>query len=203
MQSRRHGRGLGRVAALVLCCLLAADEDAAARRVHRAKTKSPPAEKSEFNRQACPLWTDPCCRHAARARRVDRSRRLGRRRSRRGPSRPFSASCRALTATAQRVAQQDGARYAASLRAAGRHLPQGARRRDARERSGAQILRGGISSRFASRSSTTRMDFSPAIMSRSSRARAFQTDDFKVPLYGRPRDLVHMGRRHRGDALSQ
>src|SRR5437660_1595548 len=33
----RHGRGVGRVAALVLCCLLAADEDAAARRAHRAR----------------------------------------------------------------------------------------------------------------------------------------------------------------------
>ena len=28
-----------------------------------------------------------------------------------------------------------------------------------------------------------------------------QTDDFKVPLYGRPRDLVHMGRKRKGDSF--
>jgi len=28
-----------------------------------------------------------------------------------------------------------------------------------------------------------------------------QTDDFKVPVYGRPRDLVHMGRKRRGDSF--
>ena len=28
-----------------------------------------------------------------------------------------------------------------------------------------------------------------------------QTDDFKVPLYGRPRDLVHMGRKRKADSF--
>src|SRR5690349_15901736 len=42
----RHGRGVGRVAALVLCCLLAADEGAA-RRAHRTRHPAP-AEKPEF-----------------------------------------------------------------------------------------------------------------------------------------------------------
>src|ERR1041384_8618684 len=43
-----RARGLGRVAALALCCLLAGDEDASARRAHRAKVKPPPAQVSEF-----------------------------------------------------------------------------------------------------------------------------------------------------------
>src|SRR5262245_36883646 len=44
----RHGRGFGRVAALVLCGLLAADDDAAGRRVHRTKGHTAPAEQPEF-----------------------------------------------------------------------------------------------------------------------------------------------------------
>src|SRR5436309_11100323 len=42
----RHARTFGRVAVLVLCCVLAADEDAAARRAHRHKAR--PAPVSEF-----------------------------------------------------------------------------------------------------------------------------------------------------------
>src|SRR5581483_4811920 len=48
MQSWRHGRGFGRVAALVLCCLLAADVDADARRAHHLRAPRAAATKSEF-----------------------------------------------------------------------------------------------------------------------------------------------------------
>jgi len=48
MVAVRHARGFGRVAALALCCLLAADEDASARRSHRLKAKPAPAPASEF-----------------------------------------------------------------------------------------------------------------------------------------------------------
>ena len=45
-----RARGLGRAAALALCCLLAADDDAVARRAHRSKAKPAPApaQVSEF-----------------------------------------------------------------------------------------------------------------------------------------------------------
>src|SRR5688572_10673422 len=49
MTALRHARGFGRVGVLVLCCLLGADQDAEARRVHRGKIKKPPpAAISEF-----------------------------------------------------------------------------------------------------------------------------------------------------------
>src|SRR4051794_28225302 len=44
----RHARGFGRVAALALCCLLVADEDAAARRAHRVKARPAPISIPEF-----------------------------------------------------------------------------------------------------------------------------------------------------------
>src|ERR1044072_8730228 len=50
MAAVRHARGIGRVAVLALCCLLAADDDASARRAHRGKAKPAPAPApvSEF-----------------------------------------------------------------------------------------------------------------------------------------------------------
>src|SRR5258708_4707699 len=61
MQAWRHGRGFGRVAALVLCCLLAADEDADARRAHHARPPRASAQ-SEFTGKPNPpgplRWAD-------------------------------------------------------------------------------------------------------------------------------------------------
>ena len=44
MAALRHARGFGRVAALALCGLLAADQDAAARRAMRSKPSAPVEE---------------------------------------------------------------------------------------------------------------------------------------------------------------
>jgi len=44
----RHARTLGRVAVLALCCVLVSDQDADARRAHRAKHRHVPASVSEY-----------------------------------------------------------------------------------------------------------------------------------------------------------
>src|SRR3954471_4521856 len=48
MAKLRHARTFGRVAVLALCCVLVADQDADARRAHRAKLRHAPAPVSEY-----------------------------------------------------------------------------------------------------------------------------------------------------------
>ena len=48
MAAVRYARGFGRIAALALCCLLAADEGASARRAHKPKVRPAAAPVSEF-----------------------------------------------------------------------------------------------------------------------------------------------------------
>ena len=139
MAAVRHARGLGRIAALALCCLLAADEDASARRAHKPKAKPAPAPLSEFTGKPNPARADPLPRHAFRAGCLQRDRRLGGGRSRRRLCDvPGKLPC-------DRRQREDVARYAPGLSGAGRDLPQGARRRNARGGACAKVLRGEFS----------------------------------------------------------
>src|SRR4051812_46262329 len=62
MRMLRHARTLGRVAAVALCCVLVADQDADARRMHRAKSRRAPGPISEFTGKPNPpgpmRWAD-------------------------------------------------------------------------------------------------------------------------------------------------
>src|SRR3954470_18102515 len=62
MIALRHARTFGRVAAVALCCVLVADQDADARRVHRTKSRRAPTPVSEFTGKPNPpgpmRWAD-------------------------------------------------------------------------------------------------------------------------------------------------
>ena len=193
----RHGREFGRVAALVLCCLLAADEDAAARRLHRARPAAP-VEQPEFTGKPNPpgpirfadiriepvAWAEldgwATDDHAA-------------------AFATFNTSCRALIASAN--ASGNRARdtrpvYAPLLetcrkaRSAGTLAEASARKFFEEHFKAVRIAKLEDPSGFLTGY------YEPVV--EGSRV---MTDDFKVPLYGRPHDLVHMGRRHKGDAF--
>src|SRR5262245_42345040 len=62
MMVSRHARTFGRVAAVALCFTLVADQDADARRMHRAKSRNAPPPLSEFTGKPNPpgpmRWAD-------------------------------------------------------------------------------------------------------------------------------------------------
>ena len=194
MESWRHGRGFGRVAALALCCLLAADEDAAARRTHHRAIEQPeftgkpdpPGPIRFADTRIEPLaWTDldgwARDDHAA-------------------AFATFAASCRALIGSAGAPRHQ----AARDLRPLYAPLTAICRKARAAGTLGADAARKFFEQNFKP-VGVSRLDdvngfltgyYEPVI--EGSRQ---ETDDFKVPVYGRPRDLVHMGRKHRGDAF--
>ena len=129
-----RARGLGRVAALALCCLLAADEDAvgAPRAQAEGEARACPGSVSEFPGKPNPPGPIrfPDTRFEPVA--FERDRRLGRRRSR-GGLRDVPGEL-----PRRRRQREDLARHAAGLSGAGRDLPPGARRGAARRPSAAR-----------------------------------------------------------------
>jgi len=192
MARTRHARGFGRAAVFALCCLLVADEDAEARRAHR--TKARPAPVSEYTGKPNPpgpirfpdtrfepvAWNDidgwATDDHAA-------------------AFTTFLSSCRALVGSAR------GARDTRPV-----YLPLLDICRKAR---GAGTPQGEAARKFFEE------NFRPVRVSKIDDPNGFltgyyepvvdgsrvTTDDFKVPLYGRPRDLVHMGRKRKAESF--
>ena len=158
----------GRVAALALCGLLAADEDAAARRAHRRR-RSPRRVVSEFTGKPNPPGPDPASPTRASSRSPGA-------RSTAGPPtimRPLTRrSCELPRASS--AARRPRATRGRSIR----RWSRSAARRAPRCRSSAEAARNFFEENFRPaahrRSSRTRTDSSPAITSRSSRARAFR-----------------------------
>src|SRR6478752_7849974 len=185
----RHGRGVGRVAALVLCCLLAADEGAA-RRAHRARHPAP-AEKPEFTGKPNPpgpirfadMRVEPVAWSALDGWAAD---------DHAAAFATFQASCRALVASANAHKARDTRPLYPPLLEICRQA-----------RSAGTLAEAAARAFFEAHFKPVRVSkledpngfltgyYEPVI--EGSRV---QTDDFKVPLYGRPRDLVHMGRKH-------
>src|SRR6185503_11767593 len=195
MAALRHARGFGRVGVLALCCLLGADQDAEARRAHRGKIKKPPpAAVSEFTGKPNPpgpirfpdtrfepvAWdeldgwaTDD---HAA-------------------AFAAFLASCRPIVGSAR------GSRDTRPLYPALVEICRKAR--------AAGTLGTAAARKFFEE------NFRPVRVSKIDDPNGFltgyyepivdgsrvPTDDFKVPLYGRPRDLVHMGRKRKAEGF--
>jgi membrane-bound lytic murein transglycosylase A len=190
----RHARTFGRVAAVALCCVLVADQDADARRMHRAKWRHPPASISEFTGKPNPpgpmRWADtrfePVAWNALDGWSAD---------DHAAAFATFLSSCRALAGSA-RSARDTRPVHAALLeicrkaRASGAHDDQSARKFF--EENFAPVRVGKIDdpNGFLTGYYEPVVDGSRVL-----------TDEFKVPLYGRPRDLVHMGRKRKGDSF--
>ena len=195
MAALRHARGFGRVGVLVLCGLLGADQDAEARRAHRGKIKKPPpAEISEFTGKPNPpgpirfpdtrfepvAWDEldgwAADDHAA-------------------AFAAFLTSCRPIVGSA-RVSRDTRPLYPALVEIC-------------RKARAAGTLGTAAARKFFEE------NFRPIRVSKIDDPNGFltgyyepivdgslvPTDDFKVPLYGRPRDLVHMGRKRKAEGF--
>jgi membrane-bound lytic murein transglycosylase A len=196
MAGARHARTFGRAIALALCCLLAADQDAEARRAYRGKGKTPPppAAVSEFTGKPNPpgpirfpdtrfepvAWRDidgwSADDHAA-------------------AFATFSASCRAVVGSAKgsrdtRPVYPALVETCRKARAAGALTVEAARKFFEENFSPLRV------SRIEDPNGFLTGYYEPVV--EGSRV---LTDDFKVPLYGRPRDLVHMGRKRKAESF--
>src|SRR4051812_9932263 len=194
MIALRHARTFGRVAAIALCCVLVADQDADARRVHRTKSRRAPTPVSEFTGKPNPSgpmrWADtrfePVAWSAIDGWSAD---------DHAAAFNTFLTSCRALVGSAK-TARDTRPVYPALL-----EVCRKARAGTAQSEEGAR--------RFFEE------NFAPVRVSKIDDPNGFltgyyepvvdgsrtQTDDFKVPVYGRPRDLVHMGRKRKTDSF--
>src|SRR3954454_19897428 len=195
MIALRHARTFGRVAAVALCCVLVADQDAdARRRVHRTKSRHAPTPVSEFTGKPNPSgpmrWADTRFEPVASSTIEgwtgdDHAAALA----------TFFTSCRALVASAK-TARDTRPVYAAWLEICRKARASGAQRDEAAREFFEENFAPVRVSKIDDPNGFLTGYYEPVVD--GSRA---QTDDFKVPVYGRPRDLVHMGRKRRGDSF--
>src|SRR5437588_9966055 len=195
MAGLRHARTFGRVAVVALCCVLVADQDADARRAHRAKHRHVPAPVSEYlgkpnppgpirfpDTRFEPVAFDELDGWAA----DDHAAAFA----------AFMASCRPVLAGAKASrdprpvypALVEICRKARTLAA-----PPG---REAARKFFEENFRAVRVSKIDDPNGFLTGYYEPVVD--GSRV---LTDDFKVPLYGRPRDLVHMGRKRKADGF--
>lgn len=191
----RHARQFGRAAALVLCCLLAADQDAEARRAHhRAKPKAPPPLAAEFTGKPNPpgpmRWADTRFEPVAWTdidgwADDDQAAAFT----------AFLTSCRAVVGSAKgsrdtRPVYPALVETCRKARGAGTLNAEGARKFF--EEHFAPVRVGKIDDPNGFLTGY----YEPVV--EGSRT---LTDDFKVAVYGRPRDLVHMGRKRKAESF--
>src|SRR3954454_24877377 len=189
----RHARTFGRVAVLALCCVLVADQDADARRAHRAKLRhappvseylgkpNPPGAIRFPDTRFEPVAWDELDGWAA----DDHAAAYG----------AFMASCRPVVAGAK------GSRDTRPVYPALVEICRKARTLAAPDREAARKF--------------FEENFRPVRVSKIDDPNGFLTgyyepgvdgsrtltDEFRVPLYGRPRNLVHMGRKRKADGF--
>ena len=191
-----RARGLGRAAALALCCLLAADDDAVARRAHRSKAKPapPPAQVSEFLNKPNPPGPirfpdtrfEPVAFSAVDGWAAD---------DHAAAYATFLVSCRALVGSAK-TSRDTRPVYPALVdicrkaRAAGTLGAEPARKFFEGNFRAVRVGKIEDPNGFLTGYYEPIVDGSRTL-----------TDDFKVPLYGRPRDLVHMGRKRKAESF--
>src|SRR3954469_5267485 len=195
MIALRHARTFGRVAAVALCCVLVADQDAdARRRVHRTKSRHAPTPVSEFTGKPNPSgpmrWADtrfePVAWSTIEGWAAD---------DHAAAFATFSASCRALVGSAKSTRDARPV-YAALLEICRKARAGGAQNDDAARKFFEENFAPVRVSKIDDPNGFLTGYYEPVVD--GSRT---QTDDFKVPVYGRPRDLVHMGRKGRGDSF--
>jgi len=194
MAKLRHARSFGRVAVLALCCVLVADQDADARRAHRAKLRHAPAPISEFTGKPNPPGPvrfpdtrfEPVAWEAIDGWVAD---------DHAAAFATFSASCRALIGGAK-GSRDTRPVYRPLLEICQRARGAGALKDEAARKFFEENFRAVRVSRIDDPNGFLTGYYEPVVD--GSRV---QTDDFKVPLYGRPRDLVHMGRKRKADSF--
>jgi membrane-bound lytic murein transglycosylase A len=191
----RHARAFGRAIALALCCLLAADQDAEARRAHRAKAKKPPpAPISEFTGKPNPpgpmRWADtrfePVAWSAIDGWAAD---------DHGAAFATFLTSCRALVGSAK-SSRDARPVYPALVEICRKARAGGAQNHEAARKFFEENFVAVRVSKIDDPNGFLTGYYEPVVD--GSRVPA---DDFKVPLYGRPRDLVHMGRKRKAESF--
>jgi len=191
----------------VLCCLLAADEDADARHAYRAKARHAPVAQSEFTGKPNPpgplRWADTRLEPVAWAdvegwAADDHAAAFA----------AFRASCRALTGaipsrkdaipSRKKTAPPRDTRpvYAPLTEICHKARADGTPSAEAARKFFEENFKAVRISKLDDANGFLTGYYEPII--EGSRQ---ETDDFKVPVYSRPRDLVHMGRRRKGDAF--
>jgi membrane-bound lytic murein transglycosylase A len=194
MIAPRHARTLGRVAALALCCILVADQDADARRGHRAKARHARVPLSEFTGKPNPpgpmRWADtrfePVAWSALDGWSAD---------DHAAAFTTFLASCRALVGSSK-TARDTRPVHAALLEICRKARATGAASDEAARKFFEEHFAPVRVSKLDDPNGFLTGYYEPVVD--GSRV---PTDDFKVPVYGRPRDLVHMGRKHKADSF--
>src|SRR3954470_18861976 len=194
MAAWRHARGLGRVAVLTLCCLLVADDDAEARRAYRAKVKLPPAPVSEFMNKPNPpgpmRWADtrfePVAWVAIDGWAAD---------DHAASFATFLASCRPIIASAK-VSRDIRPVYPALVEICRKARGAGTLGGEAARKFFEENFRAVRVSKLDDPNGFLTGYYEPVVD--GSRT---LTDEFKVPLYGRPRDIVHMGRKRKTESF--
>src|SRR5436190_6140076 len=193
MTMSRHARGFGRVAVLALCCLLGADEDAEARRAHRAKARPAPAP-AEFTGKPNP--PGPIRFPDTRFEPVAFSEIDGWAADDHAAAyATFLASCRGIVGSAK-TSRDTRPVYLALVetcrkaRAAGTLSAEAARKFFEENFRPLRVSKVDDPNGFLTGYYEPIVDGSRVL-----------TDDFKVPLHGRPRDLVHMGRKRKADSF--
>jgi membrane-bound lytic murein transglycosylase A len=189
----RHARTFARVAALALCLVLVADQDADARRMHRTKSR-PAAPVSEFTGKPNPpgpmRWADtrfePVAWSAIDGWAAD---------DHTAAFATFLASCRALVGGA-RSARDTRPVYPALLDICRKARAGGAQSDEAARKFFEENFVAVRVSKIDDPNGFLTGYYEPVVDG----ART-PTDDFKVPLYGRPRDLVHMGRKRKAESF--
>src|ERR1044072_6874314 len=196
MAAVRHARGIGRVAVLALCCLLAADDDASARRAHRVKAKPAPARGPASELAATPPPPGPIRFPDTRFEPVAFSAIDGWAADDHAAAyATFLVSCRALVGGAK-TSRDTRPVYLALVEVCRKARAAGALTGDAARRFFEDNFRAVRGGKIDDPNGFLTGYYDPIVD--GSRT---LTDDFKVPLYGRPRDLVHMGRKRKAESF--
>ena len=190
----RHARTLGRVAAVALCCVLVADQDADARRMHRTKTRHAPVPVSEFTGKPNPpgpmrfpdTRLEPVAWAAIDGWAAD---------DHAAAFATFLASCRALVGSAKSARDMRPV-YGALLEICRKARAGGAQNDEAARKFFEENFVAVRVSKIDDPNGFLTGYYEPVVDGSKT-----QTDDFKVPLYGRPRDLVHMERKRKADSF--
>jgi len=192
MVRSRHARGLGRVAVLALCGLLGADQDAEARRAHQAKAR--PAPAPEFTGKPKP--PGPIRFPDTRFEPVAFSEIDGWSADDHAAAyTTFLASCRAVVGSA-RTSRDTRPVYPALVEVCGKARAAGMLSAEPARKFFEENFRPLRVSRVGDTTGLLTGYYEPIVD--GSRV---LTDDFKVPLYGRPRDLVHLGRKRKAESF--
>ena len=194
MAAVRHARGFGRLAALALCCLLAADEDASARRAYKPKAKPAPAPLSEFTGKPNPPGPirfpdtrfEPVAFSSLDGWAAD---------DHAAAYATFQTSCRALVASAK-SSRDTRPVYPALVEICRKARAAGALAAEPARKFFEENFRALRVGKIEDPNGFLTGYYEPIV--EGSRT---LTDDFRVPLYGRPRDLVHMGRKRKAESF--